>query len=200
MFQFERDVYFNPDNEIVFGSSAVLGDNYVGYSIKYSSIDVFAYYNNIQIFYKKGFLLDKSKYVIDNIFNDSYQQGAVIMTVGEKYKNMYLSVCEKGFLLEGQLYSPYYYNDFVTLSKRSKSTADGIVQDENTYSHHIWVSEGLNYTSDGEMVIKLNIIHTGWWYLFGTIIPLTIGGIAVAVVSVRAKNKKKEEKENFTEI
>ena len=93
----ENNELYNPNTEIVFGDngSAVVGKDYVGYAIEYSSSDVFAYYNNITSTYQKGFFKDKQTKILDNPFNDIIQVGNVNISVAEKYKNIYLSACQK---------------------------------------------------------------------------------------------------------
>ena len=187
---------YNPESQIIFGDNgqAVSGTDYVGYAIEYSSLNVFKYYNNIQTSYKKGFLTDKSSQILDNPFNDPMQVGNTTVTVADYYKSMYLTACSlRGIEKE---YSPYYYNDYMTLSARTKSTADSVVQDADNYYHHMWVSDGVFLNGDDEMKLSLNIIHAGWWYLFGTAIPLVVMGGAIVVVKILNKSKKSGKKNN----
>lgn len=185
---------FNPSENIIFGSngSAVREDGFVGFAIEYSSMEVFKYYNNILTTYQEGFLMDKYTVAIDNPFNDVEQVDLVIMTKGEKYKNFYISAGETigiGQYLK-EYYNPYYYVDYVTLSHRAKSNSYQVLREKNLY-HHYWISEGLNFIEDYEMVLTLNVIHTGWWYLLGTAIPLVIMGVAIVIVVTIKKKKSK---------
>ena len=178
---------FNPEENVVFGSNgkAVEGENFVGYNIQYASVEAYKYYNNVQSTYKKGFF--------DNPFNDVYQQGMVTTTVAQKYKNFYI-LASDGLLFEDFVvnnYSPVYYNDYMTLNRRTKSSAGSVVQDADNYYHHIWVSDGVSLTGDDEMTLSLNIIHAGWWYLLGTVLPLVVMGVAILVVNLNKKSKKK---------
>lgn len=188
---------YNPENKITFGKNgyAVEGDGFVGYEIVYSSMNVFKYYNNIGSTYKEGFFYDVSTYLLDNPFNDDFMQGSVKSTQAEKYKNYYLSASED-FSFEdyvAQNYSPSFYNDFASKNSRTKSNADSVLKYSDNYYHHLWVSDGANLTTDDEMNLSLKIIHSGWWYLLGTAIPLVGMIIAIIVVKFTKKGNKKVE-------
>lgn len=194
----ETNEKYNPSECIVFGDNgqAVKAKDYVGYNIEYSSVDVFKYYNNISTTYKKGFFLDKSSQVLDNPFNDQNENSGTFITEADRYKAMYINAAEDvgldSYVKEN--YKPYYYNDYVTLSRRTKSNAHSVVQDKDNYYHHIWVSDGETLTNDDEMLLTLNIIHSGWWYLLGISIPLVVMGVAIVVVKITGKSKVKVNK------
>jgi len=201
----ENKEEYDPAKKIVFGDQgkAVKGDGYVGYAIEYSSIDVYKYYNNLQTSYKKGFLIDNSKLILDNPFNDIYENASVTTTQADKYKSIYVKASETAGMEDYVTtnYSPDYYNDYMTKSRRTKSTAQTIVEDGEGYYHHIWISDGVNLHSDDEMELSLNIIHAGWWYLFGIGIPLVVMGFAIVAVVItnKYKNKKQEKLQDLNE-
>lgn len=186
----ENNEEYNPENKIIFGDNgqAVSGSDYVGYAIEYANADVFKYYNNFQTSYKKGFLTDKRSQLLDNPFNNIIEVGSTNMTMADYYKSMYLSACSTCGI--DRPYSPYYYVDYMTLSVRTKSTADTVVKDNENYYHHMWVSDGVYLTGDDEMKLTLNIIHAGWWYLLGTAIPLVIMAGTIIIVKILNKSKK----------
>ena len=192
----EPNEKYQPSECIVFGENgqAVKAKDYVGYNIEYSSVEVFKFYNNISTTYKKGFFLDKSSLVLDNPFNDVNENGGDFVTEADRYKEIYIKAAEvvglDGYVATN--YKPYFYNDYVTESRRTKSNAYSVMQDKDKYYHHIWVSDGQTLINDDEMVLTLNVIHSGWWYLFGISIPLVIMGIAIVVVKVSGKSKVKK--------
>ena len=197
---------YNPASEIVFGKNgyAVEGDGFVGYEIVYSSMNCFKHYNNIASSYEKGFFYDKSKLVLDNPFNDEFAIGNVKSNMAEKYKNYFISASQD-FSFEDYVaenYSPAFYNDYATKSSRTKSNADSVVKNKDGYYHHLWVSDGVNLTTDEEMQLRVKIIHSGWWYLLGTAIPLAVMTVAIIVVVInknRNKRVKNTENEQFNQ-
>lgn len=194
-FNLSGEADYDPNKHIVFGS-AVKGEDFVGYNIKYSSTKVFKFYNNIETIYEEGFLYDKSTQILDNPFNDSYEDGVNVLTVAQKYKNYYYKASE-GLAVEQYVktnYNPNFYVDYATLHARMKSTAQSVIQDNQNYYHHIWVSDAEILTTDYDMVLKFNIIHKGWWYVLGTAIPLGVMFIFIAVVKVLPKSNKKLKK------
>ena len=197
----ENKEEYNPIEKIVFGDNgqAVKGKDFVGYSIEYSSIEVFKYYNKIQTSYQKGFLMDKSSILLDNPFNDTVDLNGVVSTEADKYIQI--------FKHSGQVvgmenyvntqYNPVFYNDYVTLSRRTKSKAYSVVKDDEGFYHHMWISDLQDLTSDEEMNLTLNVIHSGWWYLLGTAIPLAIMFIAIILVVISRKIKKYKNKQKL---
>ena len=189
----EQKEEFNPEETIVVGK-AVQSEEEVGYSFEYSSLKVFQYYNNIETSYKEGFFTDKSKYLLDNPFNDVIEVGNTLISVAEKYKNIYLTASQ-GYSFEEYVvdnYSPIFYNNYMTLNRRTKSNADLTAQDSNGYYHHMWLSDEVNLIGDYEMKLSLNIIHAGWWYLLGTALPLGVMTVAIIIIKI-SKNKPKTE-------
>ena len=185
---------YSPE-KIIFGNKgfAVKGDGYAGFAIQYPSFEVFKYYNDIETSLEKGFFMDKSVVRLNNPFNDAYQYGQTIITVAEKYRNLYITAGEE-IDLDGYLasnYFPYYDVDYVTLSHRAKSNSSQRVQ-ENQFYHHFWQMEDMQLLEDYEMFVSLNIIHTYWWYLLGTAVPLFAMGVSILVVAIKNKSKKKK--------
>ena len=183
---------YNPDEVIVFGDNgkAVQANDYVGYNIEYASLSVYKFYNNYVASYKKGFLYDTFSQSFDNIFNNTVQVSGSDITEAEKYKQLFISASEVVGMEDYATvkYQPYYYNDYMTLLARTKSTAYSIVKDSDNYYHHIWISESQNLTNDDEMITSFKIIHKGWWYLLGTFIPLAVMGVIILILTIIKRN------------
>lgn len=194
----EENEKFNPEKVVSFGTAGGKIDNYVGYEIIYNSVDSFRYYNTLKYSYKEGFFTDKVSQVLNNPFNDMIEVDGTTKTVAQKYKDIYKSAAttvaetfKTSFDSIINEYSPYFYNDYMTLNRRTKSNANSIAQDSDNYYHHIWVSDD-NFTPDDAMKLSLNVIHAGWWYLLGTVLPLGIMVIAIIVVKIVNKNKRRD--------
>ena len=168
----------NPIEDFKLNKGIILTDvvynsklHYVGFDVIFTSMESWAYYNNIDknvtkngrnIFYDKIDI--KNKFIFSNGVIE--QKGKNKILLGEKYKNLYLDTC-KSFKFGEKLkerYSPDFIYDYAIQNLRLKSDSTYKVNNGNVY-HHIWKISNSKLNSNNEICMQMYIFYYSDWYL-----------------------------------
>lgn len=183
----------NPIKEFAINRGVVLSqvkieDNSARFSIRYTSVSSWNYYNSQGA---KEAVQDEEFYLIKKVksegefpFSATLSNGTTMAT---KYKNIYLSALEGLSIEESEekSYCPQFIYDYTTTASRLKSNADIVTS--GSVNRHIWVKEE-SELEDREILIWQYQVNYPFWYLFA--ILLTIIPCAVYVVFQLIKEKK----------
>ena len=113
-----------------------------------------------------------------------------IVTVGERYKNLYLDSalnCSFDEKLKN-IYQPTFIYDF---NKRLRSNCDYTFSDSRGHKHFVWLEENINSTSNNPVKLYYYSIQKGVWLVFAITIPLTAMFIAIIIIKIKEKANKK---------
>lgn len=113
-------------------------------------------------------------------------------TLARYFKEKFISACS-GLSIEQVIksYDPEFIYDYGTTSSRIKS--DGEIQyQENGIYHHVWYSKESKISESDMIKLQLVTPNKGWWYVFGTGLPLVAMGVAILIVKLKDRNKKKK--------
>lgn len=168
-------------------SQVIIEDECARFSIRYTSIPAWNYYNSQggEKEKQEGFyLIKKVQSEGEFPFSATLSNG---ITMATKYKNIYLSSLE-GLSIEereSRAYCPQFIYDYRATASRLKSNADIVTS--GSINRHIWVKEESDL-KNSEILIWQYQVNYPFWYLFA--ILLTIIPCAVYVTFQLIKERK----------
>ena len=154
--------------------------DYVGFEITFTSAGAWQYYhqfgNNSASSGGKGNIFYSKKESVGSF---------PFVTVGEKYKNIYVSAAkELSFDSEiSKSYMPDYVYNYSTYYSKFHSNADAEFRGNDNKYHHIWVENNL---ADCEQIsLSVYVINKGWWILLTLLISLV--GMIISIIYTKYK-------------
>lgn len=190
---------YKPDN-VIKASTPIYDQktDSAGFKIKYSSIDVYNFYNfkenDVNEVQENVFIttqIKKTTLPFAEVIEVENQQ----LYLGQYYYNEFVSAC-KGLSIESQmaLYDPQFIYDYQSSSHRIKTNSDLTYNDADGNCHYVW-TEKINTLNQLSIVsLSLTTANKGWWYLLAIIVPLLVMAIIIAVIKIKDKVSKKQEK------
>lgn len=155
-------------------SQVKLEEGMVGFEIRYNSLSAWNYYNSSDKTDSENegfYLIKKVSSEGDFPFASTLSNGK---TIGEKYKNVYLSSLEGLSFekLETSMYCPSFIYDYATFSPRLKSNATAKI--EGRLYHHMWIKD--DFEGEKIQLWQYKINYSMWMFLaiFFTIVPCVI--------------------------
>ena len=112
-------------------------------------------------------------------------------TLAQLYRERFIEACSGLSIAEKmKSYDPVFIFDYANSSNRIKSNADLKYTDGVGAYHHAWGERTNSINSDLVMSITLTSANRGWWYLFGTAIPLVVMCVVIAIITIKNKQNK----------
>lgn len=188
-------------NKGVFLSPVACRENSVGFLIEYSSLSAWQFYNSSS----KDNQQSSNKYcsnfyLVRKIENTGKFVFAQTMsnrkTLGEKYKEMYLSALSSLTFesIEIRQYNPCFVYDYATTSSGLRSDAEKQVVSSQLY-HHVWIKEGNNF-ADAKICLWQYDVNYGLWQFLAMAICLIPCAIIVALQLKKERQIRIEFNEN----
>lgn len=165
----------------------------VGFVIKFNSNESWNYYHQSttgsNINQSKNVFIKRVETKTQFIFSKNY--GNEKLTIGERYKNLYLSSAT-GLSFESEInnYSPDFVYSYSTPYQNFHSNSN-IQFSKANLNFHVWkVKEG-DLESENEVILWYNQINYGMWYLTVLIVVLTPTIIFLVAYNFKKRVKKK---------
>lgn len=171
-----------------------------GFKYIFADSDSFNFYNGGTEAKKNLFITRQTREMVfpfaKTVEKDSQQK-----TLAQYYRSLFISACS-GLSIENsiQVYNPDFIFDYETSTSRVRSNADMTYTDQTGQYHHAWGEKATNINDSIIVSIVYTTANRGWWYLFGTAIPLAVMGVVIAIIVIKdRKQKKNKPKENLEE-
>lgn len=162
-----------------------------GFKYVFSDIEAFNFYNGGPEIKRNLFITKQIREMVFP-FAKIVEKAGRKTTLAQYCRELFISACT-GLSIENaiKVYNPDFIFDYETSLNRVRSNADMFYTDASGFYHHAWGEKATNINSNMILSIVYTTANRGWWYLFGTVIPLAVMGIVIAVIVVKERRSKK---------